>query len=511
VRARRLLLPTLLALALPASLAAAGAPLDTEIPHRRGRLRVDGDGADWGRTGATIELARPEMRGEATTRAVVRLAWDRQTLWALFDVADATVHLAPPGVGGARLFQWDSVEIYLGGGGDRPERMGPDDFQFILSPDGRAAALQGDLLLHELEAMEVPKRERPALAVAVAGRVRPGGYLVECAIPLAAVGITPRTGQRLALDLAFNDWTSDHPPLDQLAYDLGTLHKIERLPQDGSPVFDRHGLAREGAAQIERDSYRPWAWSGSDDFGHPSTWNVVRLVGAPPFPERVVDALGPAATLVAAGSAAVCLVIAASAVSAWRHRRRMVALLDRLGALEARNLAAASPAPTTEPGAAALAGGVMASPSAVLAAEPSSPPAPPAALEWLVHAAESEPSSGRSERLELGVMRTVKSWLADSLTPADLAAALFVSLRTLQRHLAETLSCTPGELILAVKMREARRLLERGDWQVQEVARRVGFAEPGYFARRFRAYFGVAPAAFLAARRARPGARRPAA
>lgn len=496
---RRLLLALLMALASTAPPAAAGGSRDLEVPYRRGRLRVDGDGSDWRRAGVTVELARPGERGEAATRARVRLAWDHRALRALFEVSDATVHLAPPEITGARLFQWDSVEIYVDGRGDRASRMGPDDFQFILTPDGRAAALQGDPLLHELEAMEVPKRERPAVSIAVAGRVRPGGYTVECAIPLAAIGVAPRAGQRLALDLAFNDWTADHPPLDQLAYDLETLHKLERPPPGAQPFFDHLGLARREAAEIERSYYRLWAWSGSGDFGHPSTWTVVRLVGAPPLSERLVDALGPAGTLAAAGVAAVLLTLAVWAASARRHRRRMAALLARIVALEAQH---AAPAPTrigSRPaaGSGPAGGAKTATPSDV--------------LEWLVHATEGKPPCDHEERLELRVMRTIQARLADALTPADLAGSLFVSLRTLQRHLARTLACTPGELILAVKMREARRMLEHGDRQVQEVARRVGFEDPGYFARRFRAYFGITPAELLAAYGTRTGGRRPAA
>ena len=487
-------------LAVPAQPTVAGGLAGLEIPHRASQLRVDGDGADWGRTGVTVLITRPHAPGEAETRATVRLAWDRQALWALFEVADATVHLAPPAIAGARLFQWDSVEVYVDGRGDRASRMGADDFQFILTPDGRSATLQGDPLLRELDGMTVPKRERPALALEVAGRQQPDGYLVECAIPFAALGVVPRTGERLALDLAFNDWTADHPPLDQLAYDLRTLRKLEQLPSGVEPTFTRHGLTGERAAQTELEHYRPWAWSGSGDFGYPATWIPVWLVGAPPLPERIVDAVGPAQTLVAAALAAILLAAAAATISAWRHRRRMVALLARLGALEAAPLPAATPPAALDSSSAtpasAAAPGAPAAPASLAPLR-----SPPAALEWLVHAAALEATGTRPERLELRAMRTIKDHLEEPLTPAELARALYVSLRTLERHVGETLSCTPGELILAVKMREARRLLEDGGWQVQEVARQVGFDDPDYFARRCRAYFGVTPAALLGGRR----------
>ena len=78
------------------------------------------------------------------------------------------------------------------------------------------------------------------------------------------------------------------------------------------------------------------------------------------------------------------------------------------------------------------------------------------------------------------------------LAPGQLADALCVSLRTLERGLGETLGCTPRQLILAMKMREARRLLLRGA-RVGEVADRLGFANVFHFSRRFKAFYHVAP------------------
>jgi AraC-like DNA-binding protein len=108
-------------------------------------------------------------------------------------------------------------------------------------------------------------------------------------------------------------------------------------------------------------------------------------------------------------------------------------------------------------------------------------------------------------------MRAIHDRLAAPLAPTDLADALFVSLRTLERHLTEALGCTPSELILAVKMREARRLIARPELQVQEIARSVGYDDPAHFSRRFKAYFGLAPAAWRQAAERPAGVRRPAA
>lgn len=87
----------------------------------------------------------------------------------------------------------------------------------------------------------------------------------------------------------------------------------------------------------------------------------------------------------------------------------------------------------------------------------------------------------------------IHAHMEDNLAPAELAGELNVSLRSLERGLALALDCTPRELILALKMREARRLLERGELNVTGVAYRLGFSSPSHFSRRFRAFFKVPP------------------
>jgi transcriptional regulator GlxA family with amidase domain len=83
--------------------------------------------------------------------------------------------------------------------------------------------------------------------------------------------------------------------------------------------------------------------------------------------------------------------------------------------------------------------------------------------------------------------------LGDPLSPVGVAEGLHVSLRTLQRVLASSLGCTPGELIMAVRMREARRLLQVEGLLVKEVASRVGFVSVSHFSRKFKEHYRVSP------------------
>lgn len=100
---------------------------------------------------------------------------------------------------------------------------------------------------------------------------------------------------------------------------------------------------------------------------------------------------------------------------------------------------------------------------------------------------------GEPNRLDVRAVRYLYAHLEHQATPSELASELNVSLRTLQRQISEALGCSPRDLIVAVKMHEAKRLLANGDRQVAEVARAVGFDDAFYFSKRFRAYYGLPP------------------
>lgn len=89
----------------------------------------------------------------------------------------------------------------------------------------------------------------------------------------------------------------------------------------------------------------------------------------------------------------------------------------------------------------------------------------------------------------------VHKHLEANVTPGEIADELYVSLRTLERGLAVALDCTPSQLILAMKMREARRMLKVDHLRVSEVADRLGFANPFHFSRRFKSFYRVSPSA----------------
>jgi AraC-like DNA-binding protein len=106
---------------------------------------------------------------------------------------------------------------------------------------------------------------------------------------------------------------------------------------------------------------------------------------------------------------------------------------------------------------------------------------------------DARPGLPGPDRVDLRAMILVYERIDRPTTPAELADELNLSLRSVQRGLSGSLGCTPRELILAVKMREAKRLLIEDDARVQEAARAVGFDDPFHFSRRFKAYYGLSP------------------
>jgi AraC-like DNA-binding protein len=121
------------------------------------------------------------------------------------------------------------------------------------------------------------------------------------------------------------------------------------------------------------------------------------------------------------------------------------------------------------------------------------------AIRQLVSSAAPRPRT-RSGRAIARVCQSLEA----GMTVDELAAALFVSRRTLHRAVVTEQGCTPSELIMAVRLREAKRLLLAEGRMVKNVAGAVGFPSVPHFSRTFKRFFGVAPSE-AATTPARPG------
>jgi len=105
----------------------------------------------------------------------------------------------------------------------------------------------------------------------------------------------------------------------------------------------------------------------------------------------------------------------------------------------------------------------------------------------------SQLTSEEPSRIDVRAVQHLLEHLGSRVTPSELASGLHVSLRTLQRQIHTSLGCNPRDLIVAVKMHEAKRMLADSDRLVATVARAVGFEDPSYFSKKFIAYYGMSP------------------
>lgn len=116
------------------------------------------------------------------------------------------------------------------------------------------------------------------------------------------------------------------------------------------------------------------------------------------------------------------------------------------------------------------------------------------------------PPLGIVERESTRVYPVDPPWLAKALllidsnvskpiALSDLADVAGVSQPTLQGAIRKTFGMSANKYILSVKMREAKRLMDLGGYNVKELAARIGFSTQSYFTRAYTAYYGHPPSA----------------
>jgi AraC-like DNA-binding protein len=185
-------------------------------------------------------------------------------------------------------------------------------------------------------------------------------------------------------------------------------------------------------------------------------------------------------------------VVGAVVVAAWifrekQHLRRREELQKRLADLEGILVGLSSQSPPSQV--------KVVFESAERSSTTSADSAPRGALSTAISILRADlgPELPGPDRVDLRATLFVYDKLNQPITPTDLADDLNLSLRSVQRGLSATLNCTPRELILAVKMREGKRLLLDEGYRVQEASRAVGFEDPFHFSRRFKAYYQMSP------------------
>jgi AraC-like DNA-binding protein len=94
----------------------------------------------------------------------------------------------------------------------------------------------------------------------------------------------------------------------------------------------------------------------------------------------------------------------------------------------------------------------------------------------------------------------IEAHLSDAITVDDVAEAVGVGVRSLQRSFKRVLGCSPQAFLIDRRLEEARRRLlgATSDATVTAVATNLGFFELGRFAQRYRERFAETPSATLA-------------
>lgn len=80
----------------------------------------------------------------------------------------------------------------------------------------------------------------------------------------------------------------------------------------------------------------------------------------------------------------------------------------------------------------------------------------------------------------------------------DLSCDMNVSRSTLFRKLKNLTGQAPQSFMRTIRLERAVHLLEKGQLRIAEVAYQVGFADPNYFSKCFRKFFGKSPSSFIA-------------
>jgi AraC-like DNA-binding protein len=125
-----------------------------------------------------------------------------------------------------------------------------------------------------------------------------------------------------------------------------------------------------------------------------------------------------------------------------------------------------------------------------------SPPAAPAA-QPIPTLPAAQPTPAQQAFLDL-VLQVIGQHLSDPAFDVEqLADAVAVSSRTLNRRLGTSRGVSAGGLIRRMRLQQAAQLLREG-LPPMEIAYRVGFENPSSFSRAFRDEFGKTPSAFAA-------------
>ena len=169
------------------------AQLALSVPQASKPLTMKGDEQEWAAVPAqTIEhVAYNAPSSPEDFSASFKTLWDNQGLYLLVDVVDDK-----PINDSVEFWLDDSAEVFIDADNSKSDVYGDKDYQYYFSWEGSrftAASSQGESRHNKMEG--------------VVGAANPTdkGYRFEIKFPWSSLGITPRPGTRIGLDVHVND------------------------------------------------------------------------------------------------------------------------------------------------------------------------------------------------------------------------------------------------------------------------------------------------------------------
>jgi hypothetical protein len=190
------------------------------IPRSPGAIKLDGIAAGWpGIPPEQISSKRLALGAtDGGVRASFKLCHDDKNLYVLVDVTDPTP--MKNNHTGADIWQGDGIELFIGP--ENPDQGGPFQFsdrQILLS----AGTVDGKHPSH-IAGSQTPFECR----LVVLPRSDGNGYVLEAAIPLSAVSLSPNKQSRIRFDIAVDDSENGTGRARQLIWNGSSRNSTDR-------------------------------------------------------------------------------------------------------------------------------------------------------------------------------------------------------------------------------------------------------------------------------------------
>lgn len=439
-----------------------------EIPYMHGLVEVDGKSDEWADVPYKT-FSTPSKGKNRRNVTQIALAWDGYALYAYFTVRDrhlialpkdklpieGLVKPVPIDTTGrtipvdtlAYLYLNDSVELYVHTKGEPTSTFSSSDYQLVTDLLGRTVVLRGnpvpalDAQLPKIVDQDVVYYVKSiASGSANMNDDEDDGYVVEMMVPWASLGL-----------LEAKSW----------------MH-IRLLA--GNNDNDGEGL----------DIIKS-AWCGVENQDAAANWTDVKLVGQATWWDRIQKAMAFSPWLLVGGVFGGIL----AAWLLWQFLIRLVRRLKRTKAplrpdTESVVEHQKTPLPVTEP--------KPVPPIKAVLPEEIAPTVIPRPIE--VVSADVQFLKQMQNLIE----RRIDD---PRLNVAELAQALNISPRQLQRKIQSLTGLSPVLFLRNYRLERAKHLLEQGAGSISEVAYAVGFNTPDYFAKVFKEQFGVQPSQYI--------------